>query len=90
MFRTWISLTLDAVLLSFETQRVIGLRLVKIAAGGPGAGVEAHRMVTEKTAALAEAAATLARGGSPGRILRRYRSHVKANERRLSRSKSTP
>jgi hypothetical protein len=52
MFKSWFGLTLDAVLLGFETQRVIGLRLAKIAAGGPAAQVEAHRMVMEKTTAL--------------------------------------
>jgi hypothetical protein len=64
MFRAWIGLTLDAAPLGFETQRVIGLRLMKIAAGGPAAQAEAQRMVTEKTAAFAEAAATLTAGGS--------------------------
>ena len=90
MFKSWFGLTLDAVLLGFETQRVIGLRLAKIAAGGPAAQVEAHRMVMEKTTALAEAAITLATGGSPRTVVRRYRRRVKANERRLSRVKSKP
>ena len=90
MFKTWFGLTLDAVLLGFETQRVIGLRLAKIAAGGPAAQLEAHRMVMEKTTALAEAATTLATGGSPRSVVRGYRKHVKANERRLSRVKPTP
>ena len=90
MFKSWFGLTLDAVLLDFETQRVIGLRLAKIAPGGPAAQVEAHRMVMEKTTALAEAATTLATGGSPRTVVRRYRTHVKANERRLSRVKPTP
>jgi hypothetical protein len=44
----------------------------------------------EKTTALAEAATTLATGGSPRTVVRRYRTHVKANERRLSRVKPTP
>lgn len=86
MFKTWIGLTWDAALLGLETQRVMSLRLIKIAAGGPAAQAEARRMVTEKTAALAEAAATLAAGGSARTVVRRYRTHVKANERRLSRS----
>jgi hypothetical protein len=90
MFNTWFGLTLDAVLLGFETQRVIGLRLAKMAAGGPAAQIEVQRMIMEKTAALAEAATTLATGGSPQTVVRRYRKHVKANERRLSRVKSTP
>jgi hypothetical protein len=45
-------------------------------------------MVTEKTAAFAEAAMTLAMGGSARKVVRRYRTHVKANARRLSRRKS--
>ena len=35
MFRNWIRLANDAVLLGFETQRVIGLRLMKLSRGGP-------------------------------------------------------
>ena len=46
-------------------------------------------MVMEKSAALAEAATTLATGGSPQTVVRRYRTHVKANERRLSQVKPT-
>jgi hypothetical protein len=55
----------------------------KIAGGGPAAIVEAQRMIAEKTAALAEAAATLMVGGSAQTVVRRYRSHVRANEVRL-------
>jgi len=90
MFKTWFALARDAVLLGFETQRVIGLRLAKMAEGGPAAQVEAQRMIMEKSAALAEAATTLATGGSPRTVIRRYRGRVKANERRLSRVKSKP
>jgi hypothetical protein len=90
MFKTWFGLARDAVLLGFETQRVIGLRLAKMAEGGPAAQVEAQRMVMEKSAALAEAATTLATGGSPQTVVRHYRRRVKANERRLSRVKSKP
>jgi hypothetical protein len=45
-------------------------------------------MVNEKTTALAEAATTLAFGGSAETVVRRYRTHVRANERRLSRTPS--
>ena len=86
MFRNWMRLTNDAVLLGFETQHVIGLRLVKLSRGGPAAESEALRMVTEKTTALAEAGMTLARGGSAGKVIRRYRTHVRANKRRLLKS----
>jgi len=83
MFRNWMRLTNDAVMLGFETQRVIGLRLVRLSRGGPAAQSEALRMVTEKTTALAEAGMTFARGGSAGKVIRRYRTHVRANKRRL-------
>jgi len=43
-------------------------------------------MVNEKISAFAEAATTFAMGGSPEKIVRRYRTHVKANARRLSRN----
>ena len=86
MFGTWMRLTTDAVMLGFETQKVIGLRVVKLSRGGRGAEAEALRMVTEKTSAFAEAGMTLARGGSASTVIRRYRSHVRANARRLSKS----
>jgi hypothetical protein len=85
MLKPWLDLTLHAAFLGMETQRVVGLRLMKLAAGGTAAQAEAQLMVTEKVAAFAEAAVTLATGGSAGTVLRRYRTHVQANERRLSR-----
>jgi hypothetical protein len=86
MFRNWMRLTNEVVMLGFETQRVIGLRLVRLSRGGPAAESEALRMVTEKTTALAEAGMTLARGGSTGKVIRRYRTRVRANKRRLLKS----
>jgi hypothetical protein len=49
MFGNWMRMTNDAVMLGFEMQRVIGLRLLKLSRGGRAAEVEALRMVTEKT-----------------------------------------
>jgi hypothetical protein len=46
---------LDAMRFGFEVQSVIALRLLKIATGGAGSGVESTRMVTEKVKALADA-----------------------------------
>ena len=86
MFKTWMRLTSDAVMLGWETQRVMGLRLLKLSRGGRAAETEALRMVAEKTSALAEAGMTLARGGSAGTVIRRYRTHVRANKRRLLKS----
>jgi hypothetical protein len=59
-------LTHDAVMLGLEAQRVIGLRLIKLSGGGPAAQAEALRMLSEKTAALAEAGLTLAREAQLG------------------------
>ena len=60
-------LTHDAMLLGLESQRVMGLRLMKLSRGGRPAQAEALRMFSEKATALAEAGTTLARGGSAGR-----------------------
>jgi hypothetical protein len=86
MFKNWMRVTNDAVMLGLEAQRVIGLRLMKLSRGGSVAEAEVWRMITEKTSALAEAGMTLARGGSAQTVIRRYRTHVRANKRRLSKS----
>jgi hypothetical protein len=86
MFKNWMRVTRDAMLLGLETQRVIGLRLMKLSRGGRAADLEARRMITEKNTALVEAAITLARGGSAETVIRRYRTHVRSNKRRLSKS----
>jgi len=76
-------LTLQTMLLGLEAHAVIGLRLSKIAEGGPAAVAEAQQMVTEKINALAEAAGTLAVNGSFLMVVSRFRTHVRANEARL-------
>ena len=78
-------LTHDAVLLGLESQRVMALRLMKLSreAGQP---TLRHCACFRKTSALAEAGTTLARGGSAGTLIRRYRTHVRSNKRRLSKS----
>lgn len=83
--RQWWKFSADLVAAGFEAQRVITLRMLKLAEGGAGASAEAHKMVTEKIAASAEAALTLATGGSPQQVLRRTRSIMRANRRRLTR-----
>ena len=85
MFSTWMKLSLDAARLGFEVQTVVTLRMLKLARGGKAAEREAQHMVAEKGVALAEAAATLAAGGSMNKIVRRVRSRVSKNKRRLSR-----
>jgi hypothetical protein len=85
LFKNWMKITGDAAMLGFETQQVMHLRMMKLFAGGPKAHSEALHMVTEKTTALAEATLTLARGGSAQRVIRRYRTRVRSNQRRLSK-----
>ena len=87
MLNDWMKMTGHAMMLGLESQQVICQRLMRIAAGGKGAGFETERMVTEKIAAFGEAAATLVAGGSPDKVLRRYRTHVRANNRRLAQHK---
>lgn len=77
----WLNLTL----LGMEAQRVIWLRMVKLAAGGPKAKREAQRMVWEKMFAGANAAAQMALGANADKIVRGYRKKVRANRRRLSK-----
>ena len=86
MFTAWMKFALATARLGQETQEVMVLRMTKLARGGTQANLEAQRMLTEKGFALAEAASTLAVGGSMAKVVRRYRSHVRANKRRLSRS----
>ena len=60
MLKSWMKLSSDAALLGFEAKQVIGLRLLRIVAGGQAASFESERMVTEKIAAFGEAAEILA------------------------------
>ncbi|MGY2049331.1 hypothetical protein [Methylobacterium sp. JK268] len=73
-----------AAMLAIESQTVIALRLVALAAGGASARAEAERMITEKIGAAVEAADTLLTGGTPDAVIARYREHVRANADRLS------
>ncbi|MER2264791.1 hypothetical protein [Methylobacterium oxalidis] len=74
----------SSALLALEAQRVVELRLVKLAWGGLDAQVEAQLMIAEKVSAALEAAGTLLTGGSPETVIARYREHVAANTTRLS------
>jgi hypothetical protein len=75
----------SATRLAMEAQQVIALRFMKIAAGGAGAQREVARMMTEKVVAATEAAATVATGGTRRKVVRRYRTHIRQNKRRLSK-----
>ncbi|TXM70925.1 hypothetical protein FV226_16370 [Methylobacterium sp. WL12] len=85
MFGSWYKLGMDATMLAFESQQVIGMRLIKIAAGGAVGRAEAQRMVTEKVVAAGEAALMVASGASTAKVIAGYRRKVRANARRLSK-----
>ena len=84
---------MDAWSLGIEASSVIGLRTLKIAAGGPAADAEARRMVQEKiAAALALQMKAMTGGlgatasGAAAKTLTHYRRKVRANRRRLSKT----
>lgn len=84
------ALGMDMWMLGMESAVVIGLRTMKIAAGGAAATAETERMFTEKIAAAAELPLALAASGgtSPAALtrstLRHYSKKVRANRKRLS------
>jgi hypothetical protein len=86
-YSNWFSFAADVAILSMAAQQVIALRMLKLAAGGAVAHREAVRMATEKMKAGIEAGAITATGGSSRKVLRRYKTRVKANSRRLSRAR---
>ena len=88
----WTSLAFDSWALGLEASTVIGLRMMKLAAGGPAAQAEAQLMVSEKLAAglaLQTLAATGKWGATGPAIasgsLTHLRRKVRANRRRLSK-----
>lgn len=82
MFKFWY----HAAMLSLESQRVIALRMMKIAGGGTNAQTEASMMLTEKIAESMAVAATMLRGGTGQAVVAQVRRRVRSNSRRLSRS----
>lgn len=82
MLLPWMKLATDASMLAVESQAVIWARLMQIAQGR-GSAAENMLMVTEKVSAFAEAAVTVATGGTAHKVVRGYRRRVKANVRRL-------
>jgi len=88
-------LWIDLLNLGYEAQRVIAMRLAKIAAGGRSADAECRRMVSEKfaAAAAARAAAVAALAAGKGfdaaarQALAPVQQAVRSNHRRLSWAK---
>lgn len=88
----WMKLTMDAWSLGVEASSVIGLRTLKMAAGGPGAQTEAALMIHEKIVSTLDLQVRAMTGGlgvtphgAAAKTVAHYRRKVRANRRRLSR-----
>lgn len=86
----WLRIGLDAWSLGVESSAVMGLRVLKIAAGGAAGEAEARRMVEEKIdAGVAWQSLALTGGlgitphGAAAKSVAHYRRKVRANRRRL-------
>lgn len=75
----------SAAMLAIESCNVINLRLTRLMGSTGDAHDEAHLMVSEKVGAMFEAGANLMAGGTASSVVDRYREHVAANAKRLSR-----
>lgn len=90
---TMFSLGLDAWSLYLDASAVIGLRMMKMAAGGPDAEREMALMIGEKVQSVVELQFEGATGGlgltpagAAKKVVRHYRKKVGANKRRLAKS----
>ena len=81
MFKAWSNLAM----LALESQQVMALRLMKVAAGGPAAAAEIQLMTVEKLEALAHESGRVLLGASHASVVERYRKRVRSNRRRLTR-----
>jgi hypothetical protein len=81
----WMKLATDMSMLALESSSVIMTRMTMLATGR-GTNAENTRMISEKVFAATEAAITMASGGTPAKVVRGYRKHVRANKRRLKRA----
>ena len=78
---------MPSLLLAAEANRVVALRMMKLARGGARANDEAVRMMAEKYFAALRAGMTVAAGGTAADVVAGYRRKVRANKRRLARRK---
>ena len=93
MLNPWFELSFQVARLGWEAQRVMTLRLMRLAGGGVSGLSEAHLMVSEKVTAIAEAqtaAATVAINGGNGhqvakKVVGVFKERVRENRRRLSK-----
>ena len=88
----WLKIGLDVWALGMESSSVVGVRTMKIAAGGAAADAESRLMVDEKIKAGLEWQTMMLTGGlgltaprAAAKTLAHYRRKVRANRRRLSK-----
>lgn len=85
----WSGLMFDSARLWADAGMVVALRSWRLMAGGPAAGREIERMMSEKAAAVAELAGALAGGrvrtpeDAARKALSVYGRHVRHNRKRL-------
>jgi hypothetical protein len=85
MLDMWHEMIFGPGALTWQSQRVVTLRLNKFACEGFAASSEARQMVDEKLSAFSSAAIKLATGTFPHVVLRDFRSVVDENVARLSK-----
>jgi hypothetical protein len=92
MVQDWLKASFGLWMLTGEVSVVMALRGMKLAAGGPAAAAEFHRMVSEKIAAglALQAQAWSGELGATApavinRATRYYQRRVRANRRRLTK-----
>lgn len=85
------NMAFQSAMLALEAQQVIGLRLSKMALGGPEVRHEAALMISEKLDTLAESGQLMMQAALGGKddfgareVMQLYRRKVRANRRRLS------
>jgi hypothetical protein len=64
VLNTW----LEAASFSMDVQRVMSLRIMRLASGGPLAATEAQRMISEKVSAFGEAQMAIVTAFATGRL----------------------
>ncbi len=91
-FGNWAAMAMQSKMLALESQQVIALRLTKMALGGPDSQREAEQMVTEKVHAMMDSGHLMFKAALGGHadlgaenVIKRYRTTVRANRRRLSK-----
>jgi hypothetical protein len=75
----------NLAMLALESQQVIFMRTIKLAAGGPAASTESVLMVSEKIHEAMRAGQQLMFGASADSVVHRYRKKVRANAKRLAK-----